>query len=415
MTRSPKNHGIRSAARGRPRARRAGFTLIELLVALAAGLLVITSVYFLSAASSRHFHEQQRIAQTQMSLRMAMAQVRTDVERAGFLGTPNSDYDQGCRKPIPPIRAIDTYVNNDATATGWLPNHAQNGVSADTLVLTGNYVTNDTYLAVGLDGTGATLYLQRRWQAFRRTFGDPFDTTGKYPYRPSDFDNVFRSGRMLHIRTQQGNNFFVTITGSDSGQATVSFTPALGVGGTCVVGLADGALVSPMTRIQYTVSNLTRDGSGAGANLAPVGGAATASDFKGRTDPMLVRSELQFNSTTAVAGTIRPVLEYVADFNLEFVVDTQLTAGAAPILTRMDGATAQTLLATHPERVRSVIVSLSARTAEQDPRFPWAARAAGTPLTRYRVNPALAGAARVRTITDEILLPNVANRAIRTP
>ncbi|MFW5921446.1 MAG: PilW family protein, partial [Polyangiales bacterium] len=47
----------------------AGFTLLELMVALVAGLIAISSIYFVSAASTRHFHEQQRIAQTQMSLR----------------------------------------------------------------------------------------------------------------------------------------------------------------------------------------------------------------------------------------------------------------------------------------------------------------------------------------------------------
>ena len=72
------------------RRRQAGFTLLEMMAALVAGLIAIGSIYTLSSASSKHFHEQQRISQTQMSLRMAMSRLTSDIARAGFGGTPNS-------------------------------------------------------------------------------------------------------------------------------------------------------------------------------------------------------------------------------------------------------------------------------------------------------------------------------------
>jgi hypothetical protein len=64
---------------------------------------------------------------------------------------------------------------------------------------------------------------------------------------------------------------------------------------------------------------------------------------------------------------------------------------------------------------------LAARTAEQDPRFPWVDAAAGdpatgTPPTRYRVvstDSEFQGAARVRSLRSEIFVPNVANRVMR--
>ncbi|MCA9616172.1 MAG: prepilin-type N-terminal cleavage/methylation domain-containing protein, partial [Myxococcales bacterium] len=61
--------------------REAGFTLLELMVALVAGLVAILAVYYVSSASARHFHEQQRVAQTQTSIRMAMQQLRRDIGR----------------------------------------------------------------------------------------------------------------------------------------------------------------------------------------------------------------------------------------------------------------------------------------------------------------------------------------------
>ncbi|MGB0679626.1 MAG: hypothetical protein ACPGUV_08200, partial [Polyangiales bacterium] len=55
----------------------------------------------------------------------------------------------------------------------------------------------------------------------------------------------------------------------------------------------------------------------------------------------------------------------------------------------------------------AVVITLSARTPEQDPRFAWVARADGDPLLRYRVNPELPGAARVRSLTSEVTLTNI--------
>ena len=54
MTRT--NHTIRRKQATRRGRSRAGFTLIELMVALVAGLIAISSVYYISAASSKHFH-----------------------------------------------------------------------------------------------------------------------------------------------------------------------------------------------------------------------------------------------------------------------------------------------------------------------------------------------------------------------
>ncbi|MGB0680339.1 MAG: PilW family protein, partial [Polyangiales bacterium] len=293
--------------------RRAGFTLVELMVAMVAGLIAIGAIYTLSAASARHFHEQQRVARTQSALRLAMNRLRHDFGRAGFLGTPNSTLDARCATQAAEVAAIDRFVNDDPDATAWLPNAVENGVSADSVVLTGNYASADGYLAIGLSGSGDTVFLQQNWQAFRRSFGVPFDEDA--------FAEVFRTGRLLRLRTQQGRTFILRITGINADRAAVRFTPALPIGGSCVVGLADGALVSPLSRIEYTVGDLSRDGSGMGANMAPADGPVGDDDVRGRTMSQLVRRELTAVGDDAVEGSARSLLDHVADFNLRFVYD----------------------------------------------------------------------------------------------
>ncbi|MFW5926296.1 MAG: PilW family protein [Myxococcota bacterium] len=393
---------------------KAGFTLIELMVALVAGVIAITTIYFVGAASSRHFHEQQRIAQTQMSVRMAMEQLRRDVQRAGFLGTPNSMRESRCGTPPPrEVQAVE-FANDDQTNV--LPNAAQNGVTADTLRLTGNYATGDSYFVSSLTAAGSGVYLQQSWHGFRRDFGSPVN--------PDRFEAVFRPGRMLHLTTLQGKHFFVRITGNDPGRGQVDFTPALPLGGACTGGLADGAVVAPLSRIEYSVQNLADDP--AGQSLAPEDDPAAAA-FRGEAGAQLVRREIDFGGNP-LPGSQRIVLENVAMVDYQFLANTA-GAGLAPDLEVWADEDANGRLgdvnanaAFRPEAVMSVRASLSARTAEQDPRFPWVAAAAGTPATgvaptRYKVVPGddFQGAARVRTLRTEIFLPNVANRGLRGP
>ncbi len=397
-----------------------GFTLVELMVAMTAGLIAITAIYTVASASSRHFHEQQRIAQTQSAVRLAMDQLRQDLQRAGFLGTPNSRREIRCVTPPQEIAAVEYLANFDSAN---LPQAGLNGAKADRIRLVGNYATGDGYLATGVDGTGSTLFLQRQWQAFRRDFGvQSGPGSAQFPYDPDRFQDVFRPGRFLHITTQQNRHFFVRITGVDPVQASISFTPSIGVGGACLGGLADGAIVAPLVRLEYAVVDLTADAT-LGSRLAPPGGrVAPAADFLGRSNVQLIRREVAFDgAATPVPGTERVVLEYVAFADYRFVVDQETNTGRPPNLVTLAGAAAQAYLQNNPEDARSVIVTLAARTAEQDPRFPWVPSGAGNPPlgvppSRYRVHAGgggFQGAARVRSLRAEIVLPNLAHRGLR--
>lgn len=386
-------HGVRRMKQGK----NTGFTIVELMVALTAGAIVVTSMFAISSSSQKHFNEQQRVSSVQTNLRLGGETLRRDIARAGFLGTPSSRTDQRCVTPANEIQAIEI---TDGTSTGAIPLAAEHGVQGDTITLTGNYATSDAYLAIGLSGTGDVVYLQRGWQGFRRSFHSPIAPA--YAFSAAAFNDAFVAGRMLHITTLNGNHFYSTIASADATAATITIGTPLPVGGTCVVGLADGAQIAPLSRVRYRV-----DGVGAGA-LAPRSAAVAA--VSGATNSVLVREELTF-AGAVVAGSRRIVMEHVVDFNIDAIVDTTTTATGAVNLARLTGAglapyAASGALAS--QRIRSLLVRVSARTPDQDPTFPWVARGAGAPLTRYRASAATPGASRVRTLEMEIFLPNLA-------
>lgn len=395
--------------------RSAGFTLLELMVALVAGLIAISAAYYIGGSASRHFAEQQRIGQTQTAVRMAMMQVEADVERAGLHGAPNSATTDNCGiAPPSRIQAIDF---SPGFYTAALPNAGNNpGVRADRLVLTGNYATSDNYLVNTLGPTGSQIVLQPNWQAMRRDFGqwgpaDPAESPAPPPFDEVRFQQVFRAGRMLKLQTTTGKELFVTIQGTTPGGAgmqgpVINVAPSIPVGDLCVGGLADGAIVSPLVQIEYAVVDPTTDASLSvltDPSTNPVLEAAV-----GRTNSVLVRRELDFNGAV-IPGTTRIVLEYVTDFRFGFVFDTS-GPGVAPNLVRQEGAAAQGIINATPEQVRAVSIDLAVRTRQHEERFAFIPRTdpATQRLTSYQVSTVAPGAARVRSLHAEVLLPNLA-------
>jgi hypothetical protein len=340
---------------------------------------------------------------------------------------PNSRTAQRCWFQGQDVQAVEFQDNQD---TQVLPNSGENGVQADSLVLTGNYSTGDSYLAQGLSAAGNAVFLQTEWQNVRRDFGGGGQQIlPPVQVAPNRLAAVFLPGRRLHITSQQGNHFFVPIQGTQAGPglALVNLAISLPPGGTCVVGLLAGAEVAPVSSIRYRVMDLTGGAAGEFQALLPADGqVAGPQDPRGLTNSLLVREELDGNGNVLNVGGVplrRVVLEYVANLDFRFVLNTALP-GMPPQIVTGGGDNPQVVQllgnvnnnpGARPETVRSVIVSLSARTAEQDPRFPWDPTGAGNPLlglapTRYRANPNLPGAARVRTLRTEVFLPNLIPR-----
>lgn len=396
----------------RPFKRRAGFTLVEMMVALSIGTVVVAAVFTIGGGSAHHFQEQQRVGVLQRSVREASDRIRRDIGRAGYLSVAStlSPRVSMCRTPATPRTVQAIWLDDtDSTAASALAaiNGGQNGVSADRLRLSGNYATSDAYLVRSINNTGTMLWLQtQNWQAFQRSF--VVTTAGGQVVDTAGYLNAFRRGRMLHIETRTHQHFLVDITGSsiDSGgtSATVSISPGLGNNNPCIEGLLEGAVVAPVSQIEYAL-----EPAPAGSNLAPRSLAVTGPNTQ------LVRREIDMTSGTEMAGTRRVVLDYAVDFNVELIIDTNLTPTNPPSLVRRAGAQAEASAQGSPWQVRSAIVSIAGRSATQDSRFPWpttwaSGRPSGAPLNRYRVFSDRQGAARVRSLTTEIVMPNLVPR-----
>lgn len=386
---------------------KAGFTLLELMVALVAGLIAVTAIYSLSTASARHFHEQQRISQTQMAVRSATELIRRDIQRAGFGGSPNSQRETLCVPPATNFGSIEFLDNFDQ---GALPNAAANLVDGDRLRLVGNFASSERYFT-DTSPAGTPVVLQREWQGFQRSFGT---AAGARVIDQDAFQDVFRPGRWVHVIDRTGCHLFAQITNVIPADGSLIFDHGS-------FEIKRGSLLFPLMRIEYAV--LTPSAADANTPL-PEFESTAVDEARGTENAVLVRREVGFDpGATPIAGSERVILEYVAEVNYRFLLDTQLAVGGAPQLQTAGGDSdlvanlvqidVDNTLATpaaggRPERVRAVFVDLAARTADHSPRFAFVARRSRQePLIRYQVTATgLAGAARVRTSHAEVFLPS---------
>jgi prepilin-type N-terminal cleavage/methylation domain-containing protein len=379
-----------------------GFTLMELMVAIGLSAVIAVGLYSLSMVASQTFNQQQRISEIQLRLRTAMEMLRGDIGRAGYMSTPSSATDPNvCPRPSPAIQSVQLQRDTPNPTYDAADNTLINPVL---LRLSGNYVSTDEYRVMGINGT--TVYLQNQTLAYTRV---PDNAT---------FQRIFVN-RWARITGSNGLMQIVKITGGTfqaPGAATyptLSLATAptiIGAGGAgCgIPGLGVGATIAPITTIQYRIATATNNFN------------ESAVFATGRTD--LIREELgpdAGGSVTPISGTQRVVADYAVDFDIAAVVDSAAPGALQPLLTRYPFGDARNFSAlgalgnagSQPERVRALAVRLSVRDRTQDPDFAWVQRAVVTdPLTRFRVFPTQSGAARVRSLTTEIELPNIALR-----
>ena len=226
--------------------------------------------------------------------------------------------------------------------------------------------------------------------------------TGSGTIDAEHFEDVFRTGRTLHVKTKEGFHMFTTVVSASTtgNRALVTVAPAIPVPSPCLNGDGSGTLIAPITRVRYEIRQAPAGTPGASRNPVVSG-----------INTQLIRSEFEVISDTPV-GAPRVVLNYAVDFNLDFYLDLNSGTSIVPRMELVPGATAAATLALSPWQARSIVVSLAARTAEQDPRFAWPTEWGGgrpltEPLNRYRFSRDRPGAARVRSLRSEIMLPNL--------
>lgn len=403
------------------RAGRRGFTLIELMVALGMTGVVAVGLYSLSAVSAQTFQQQQRVSEMQLRLRTALETLRADIQRAGYMASPGAQRradPRVCPEPNEQLQAV--FASYPANPTH---NTAENlFINPVRLVLTGNYVTSDEYRIMGI--VGNTLLLQHKSPTYFDRLNDV-----------NAFNRVFPRGRLVRVQGANGQMQFARVQSSshqptnapatayprvvlDRVLATLGSAAAVGgaVNGCGIPGLGVGATVAPLSAIEYTI--------GSAAAELPLAYGGPAEFSLGKTDLLrwVVDPGAGAGTYNRVPNAVRIVAEYAVDFDVAAVFDDAPAIAAEPLLVRtaygmptVSRLGSVLVAANNPQRVRSLIVRLSVRERTQDRDFFWVRRgSAAEALTRFRVSlGADPGAARVRSATMEVELPNVAARHLR--
>jgi hypothetical protein len=129
---------------------------------------------------------------------------------------------------------------------------------------------------------------------------------------------------------------------------------------------------------------------------------------------VLVRRFLNPNDGTVLPRTTQVLAEFVANFDVSFLIDGKTTARSAnaditnPENAIGDSAADQNTINNSPHNVRSVLIELGIRSPIEDPSIPAASNSGFN--TRFEVDEDQQGSARVRHIRIEIPVMTLARR-----
>jgi prepilin-type N-terminal cleavage/methylation domain-containing protein len=398
-----------------PKAQR-GFTLVELLIAMAAGVVVAAAAFLMSKNATKFFQNEARISATQLAVTLGMNRITSDLQRAGFLSSPNLPADparcQGTNWPagLTALAAIQITQG----ASGDLVQSAANGVTPDTITIGGAFDTTEQFPIRSI--TAGLVRLQMDVGPMVRAINATAQSGGTLQ---DTMSRIFRPGRFLRVVDTEGRHEYGVITGVTAAGTPTEVQIQLDTGiplpvktqaTTCGIsqGLNIGLLANPIARVRYNLRSLTGHGTYGPLVAPPVSG-----DLSGDTDRTeLVRVELD-QAGAEVASTLELVAEYAVDlkFGLTTSVATPKTVvtrdaiGAAAVYTRAASFAAGGT----PQRIRNVQVRLSTRTRAPDRGSAIVPVPNDGRLIRFQV-PGLKTTERffrVRTLQAEVALPNM--------
>jgi prepilin-type N-terminal cleavage/methylation domain-containing protein len=424
-----------------------GFTLVELMVAIFVGAIVIAGIYVIFANSQKIFHQEGRIAQAQLGARVGMELLKNDIRRAAYLSSPNPGpdpvaagrnvdplvcFNQGIAginlQPVIHTNGTAGTVFDTAGAPVNIPNPAQNAnLAPDSVILVGNYINANTYIAQAVNAGAGTIRLQTITPNPPPGMSPTSDAwSDRDPIGANEFQRMFPDTAFVRVVNRHGRMMFAPITNANYANLTITVAPnslqqvsrQIQCG---IPGYGEGSEVNVVNAVLYRVE---RDETEQARDHSD-----SANPWK-KTD--LVRYMLDQN-LNPLANTREVVIEYVVDFQIWYRQDDPLGASGTTPNIDMDWSSslpedARIVIGVplgtapppldgsnvaHPENLRSAIIKVSVRTADEDPEFAFLARAVGEPLHRFEVDTRSTGASHVRTLVTEVKLPNIAFRNLR--
>ncbi len=119
----------RAMRRAMRRRGRDGFTMVELLIAMISGLAVVLTCVALGRDATTNFHQEMKIASTQMTQRLAAQRLRSDLERVGFMSTGNMLADPKIAHCLNGGTAPCTAADAVGVAPSYIDNVAETGLT----------------------------------------------------------------------------------------------------------------------------------------------------------------------------------------------------------------------------------------------------------------------------------------------
>jgi hypothetical protein len=380
-----------------------GFTLVELMVALTGGLFLSAVVFALSRDTTRFYQQETRVASATLAGLVGFERLKSDIQRAGYLSTPNVQTDP--RVLVRPTSSDPIAIQQLASLriTADTPNLSSNAaysanisagqtIAPDQVVLSGSYTVADEFPIA--QAAGSSIVLQVNTPAMARLGYIGASTASQNAV----IANVFTPGRIVRVVDRGGRMQFSSIssvTGSPRPVITLATSiQDLGGNGT-------GGSLNVVNIVRYQIRNLKAENQTSWAPLFTASDGAPGENS--RTE--LVREELNA-AGEVIAGSTDIVAEYAVVFELS--VSGQLAPGTAGLQRAVPGdgnfglffATSAT--GDRPQGVRTVRVRLGVRSREADRP---ANIAGGTGVYRFKVGPN-DGWARVRNFQAEVSLPN---------
>jgi Tfp pilus assembly protein PilW len=433
-------------------ARRRAFTLVELMVSLVAGLIVTIAVVGLARTATTTFYEEARLSTTEAAARSAAERLRQDLSRVAFMSTgniqlarndsPSVPFGQKISHPPPPgtpSRYGATTANVQGLkitsggslltgADGPLGLSTVNLLSPDTIQMTGNYTTNDSYrgrmtgsgndsivLKVVDDPAVARLVAGADPNAAVRNVFTPGSPSGSVP------------PFLARVVDPRGCSHFVVLSAITATATGATITFAASTDGkspvlkptedqsTCGASEQEEVTINPIQTVRWYIGQ-TNVALQADPNVDPVGNKFD-----------LYREIRDANgAVVAPLGAPQVIAEYAVDMKFGITVDNPAPAFPPPsnhqvfdmdtnsalVQTWTGDASGTAAGGVGPQRVRSVRFRLATRAAIPDRKaaIPSVLPTPAQYMTRYcmeKTTPCTKFA-RVRTIMSEVALINQA-------
>ena len=432
--------------RARSIARRRAFTLVELMVSLVAGLIVTIAVVGLARNATTTFYEEARLSATEATVRSAAERLRQDLTRVAFMSTGNIKLARNDSPSVPfgqkishvpgaitpsrygaltdNLQGIRINVGGSfASAQG--PNllSGANGLNPDSIELTGNYTTDDSYRGRMLGNNSVVLTLANDPAVARLLAGPDPDKALRNAFTPGSQTGAIPPF-LVRVVDPRGCLHFVVINGAVGTATTATLTFAAAVTGspillptedqsTCGASPQEEVTINPVQTVRWTIGPTN-------PALAPdVAIGETGNKFD------LYREIVDASGASVVSpGGPQVVAEYAVDLKFGLSVDSpsaalpppsnQLTfdmdTDGVPITNWTQAASTTTAGNPAPHRVRSVRFRLATRASLPDRDAPLSLLPGQPYISRYCTS-AVAPCkkfARVRTIMSEVALINQA-------